>query len=75
MKKLFMAIASAIALLSLPASAQNWTTVTASNITDLNQNKLAAGQLCFLVTDQNDSPISVNIGGGGQNLKRPYCSA
>jgi hypothetical protein len=59
----------------LPASlqAQNWTTVTATNITDLNQQKLAAGQLCFLATDQNDNPISIGIGGGGQILKRGYC--
>lgn len=60
--------------LALPCSAQNWTTVSASNLTDLNQNKLAAGQLCFLVTDQSDNPISVSIGGGGQSLRRGYCS-
>jgi hypothetical protein len=57
------------------AAAQNWTTVTATNITDLNQQKLAAGQLCFLATDQNDTPVSIGIGGGGQALRRPYCSA
>jgi hypothetical protein len=57
------------------AFAQNWTTVSAANITDLNQNKLAAGQLCFLATDQNDNPISFNVGGGGQVLKRAFCSA
>jgi hypothetical protein len=56
------------------AHAQNWTTVSAANITDLNQNKLAAGQLCFLGTDQNDNPISFNVGGGGQVLKRAFCS-
>ena len=60
---------------ALSASAQNWTTVTATNITDLNQQKLAAGQLCFLATDQNDNPISIGIGGGGQLLKRQFCSA
>jgi hypothetical protein len=59
----------------VPLSAQNWTTVTASNITDLNQQKLATGQLCFLGTDQNDVPISFNVGGGGQVLKRAFCSA
>ena len=57
------------------AYAQNWTTVTATNITDLNQQKLAAGQLCFLGTDQNDVPISFNVGGGGQTLRRIFCSA
>jgi hypothetical protein len=60
---------------AVPLCAQNWTTVTATNITDLNQQKLAAGQLCFLATDQNDNPISIGIGGGGQMLKRGYCSA
>ena len=53
---------------------QNLTTVTASNITDINGSKLTAGQLCFLITDQQDNPISVSIGGGGQALKRGYCS-
>jgi hypothetical protein len=62
------------ALLAVKAEAQNWTTVTATNITDLNQQKLAAGQLCFLATDQNDSPISIGIGGGGQLLRRPFCA-
>lgn len=57
------------------AQAQNWTTVTATNITDLNQQKLAAGQLCFLATDRNDNPISIGIGGGGQLLRRAFCSA
>lgn len=54
---------------------QNLTTVSASNITDINGSKLAAGQLCFLITDQSDNPISVSIGGGGQALRRGYCSA
>ncbi|HEX3156391.1 MAG TPA: hypothetical protein VHV32_17315 [Candidatus Angelobacter sp.] len=54
--------------------AQNLTTISASNITDINGAKLAAGQLCFLITDQQDNPISVSIGGGGQALKRGYCS-
>ena len=54
--------------------AQNLTTVSASNITDINGAKLAAGQLCFLITDQQDNPISVSIGGGGQALRRGYCS-
>jgi hypothetical protein len=60
---------------ALPVAAQNWTTVTAANITDLNQQKLAAGQLCFLATDQNDNPISIGIGGGGQLLRRTFCAS
>ncbi|HEY2497221.1 MAG TPA: hypothetical protein VGK24_09135 [Candidatus Angelobacter sp.] len=55
--------------------AQNLTTVSGSNITDLNGAKLAIGQLCFQGTDQSDNPIAFGIGGGGQALKRQYCSA
>jgi hypothetical protein len=64
----------AFVCLSACAFAQSWTTVLATNITDLNQQRLAAGNLCFLITDQNDTPISVGIGGGGQSLQRPYCA-
>lgn len=74
MRILAKIIAGPFLLVAIIAHAQNWATVAASNITDLNQNKLAAGQLCFLVTDQNDNPISVNVGGGGQTLKRAFCS-
>jgi hypothetical protein len=73
MKKLILV--TAVLLGTLPAAAQNWTTVSAANITDLNQQKLATGQLCFLGTDQNDAPISFNAGGGGQVLRRPFCAA
>src|SRR5262245_52728929 len=73
--KLIRTLAAVACTLAASAlHAQNWATVSASNITDLNQSKLAAGQLCFLVTDQNDNPISVSVGGGGQTLKRPFCS-
>jgi hypothetical protein len=64
-----------IIVFQLHVQAQNWTTVSASNLTDLNQQKLATGQLCFLGTDQNDVPISFNVGGGGQVLKRAFCAA
>src|SRR5258707_3787884 len=78
MKKLlvlFAIIASFAVGFSNDAHAQNLTIVSGSNITDINGTKLAAGQLCFLITDQQDNPISVSIGGGGQALKRGYCSA
>lgn len=64
----------AFVCLALSAFGQNLTTVSASNITDINGTKLAAGQLCFLGTDQSDNPISFQIGGGGQALRRGYCS-
>ena len=73
MKKLILSFAI-IASFAVQARAQNLTTVSASNITDINGTKLAAGQLCFLITDQQDNPISVSIGGGGQALRRGYCS-
>jgi hypothetical protein len=76
MKKLFSVLAFVCVVigLSINAQAQNLTTVSASNITDINGTKLASGQLCFLITDQQDNPISVSIGGGGQALRRGYCS-
>jgi hypothetical protein len=74
LKKLFLVSVFLCALCG-SGFAQNLTTVSASNITDINGSKLAAGQLCFLITDQSDNPISVSIGGGGQALKRGYCSA
>ncbi len=60
--------------IALTARAQNLTTVSASNIQDINGSKLAAGQLCFQATDQSDQIISFQIGGGGQALRRQYCS-
>src|SRR5215470_8328817 len=63
----------AFVCLALAAHAQNWTTVSASNLTDLNQQKLVSGSMCFLGTDQNDIPISFEVGGGGQVLARPFC--
>src|ERR1043165_1039371 len=73
MKKFFLFF-PIFASFAMQSHGQNLTTVSASNITDINGAKLAAGQLCFLITDQQDNPISVSIGGGGQALKRGYCS-
>lgn len=72
MKKLFGVIALIAA--SMPAWCQNSTTISGSNIMDLNGSKLANGQICFLGTDQTDTPISFQPGGGGQVLKRQFCS-
>src|SRR5690348_13683898 len=71
MKRLFHILT--FASFAMYAHAQNSTTVSASNLTDLNQQKLAAGSMCFLGTDQNDIPISFQVGGGGQVLARPFC--
>jgi len=63
MKKFVLSFAI-FASFAVQSHGQNLTTVSASNITDINGTKLAAGQLCFLITDQQDNPISVQIGGG-----------
>jgi hypothetical protein len=60
--------------LSIPVFAQNLATVSANNLADVAGNKLASGQLCFLATDQNDNPISFQVGGGGQVIRRTFCS-
>jgi hypothetical protein len=73
--KKILALSVFLCALCGSAFCQNLTTVSGSNITDINGTKLAAGQVCFLITDQSDTPISVSIGGGGQALKRGYCSA
>ena len=74
MKKL-LRIAALAAFAVVCVQAQNLTTVSASNITDAAGNKLAAGQICLLGTDQNNLPINYQVGGGGQVLKRAVCAA
>lgn len=64
-----------IVIFALPLFAQNTTTISGSSIMDLNGTKLASGQICFLGTDNTDTPISFQQGGGGQVLKRQFCSA
>jgi hypothetical protein len=61
-------------LLAIPAFSQSTSTVTAANIEDINGSKLAAGSMCMVITDQNDNQVSVQVSGGGQTLKRAYCS-
>jgi hypothetical protein len=55
--------------------AQNWTTVTAANISDLAGNKLASGKLCLTATDADDRAISFRVGGGGQVIGKTICAA
>ncbi len=54
--------------------AQNYTQVTASNITDASGARLAAGEICFLGTDNVDNAISFQVGGGGQAVRTPACA-
>ena len=70
LKKLLSLIA--YCLLPIAAFAQNYTAISASNIADLNGNKLAAGQIYFTGTDQYDAPLNFQVGGGGTILKRPF---
>jgi hypothetical protein len=62
-----------IAALCVTASAQ-YTTITGGNVQDAGGAKLTAGQICFLATDSNDNPISFQVGGGGQVVKRAKCA-
>lgn len=55
------------------ASAQNFTVFSSTNIQDASGNKLAAGQLCLIGTDQNATPINFQAGGGGTVYKYPIC--
>jgi len=57
-----------------PAAAQNYTTVTASNISLGNAVKLATGQICFLGVDQNNRAINYQVGGGGQVQSQAMCA-
>ena len=67
-------ILSALVLFAAGAWAQNTTSVTASNITNLDGVKVASGKLCFLGTNSNDVPISFQMGGGGQVTRTPRCT-
>jgi hypothetical protein len=66
-------IATCMAILCAAAFGQNYAVPSASNIEDLNGNKLTAGTICFAGTDATDTPINFQVGGGGQILKRPFC--
>ena len=59
----------ALLMATLPALAQNTMTVSSANITDLSGAQLAAGQACFLATDNQGIPLSAKAGGGGQYMK------
>ena len=73
MRKLFLAFVF-LCVLCGSAFSQNLATVSGANVQDLNGAKLANGQICFLGTDNQDNPISFQIGGGGQALRRQYCA-
>jgi hypothetical protein len=72
-KKILHAVA--FVCLAVAAQAQNLTTVTGSNVQDLSGAKLGSGLICFQATDASDNPVSFQAGGGGQVVRRPYCSA
>lgn len=63
-----------ILLASMSALAQNLTTVTATNIQKAGA-PLVSGTICFTATDVGDNPIPFRVGGGGQEVVAPYCTA
>lgn len=62
-----------VAFCSLSAFGQNYTAVTATKIQYANQQLIPKGTLCFQATDQNDVPISFQVGGGGQVVTSAVC--
>ena len=58
--------------MAIPALAQNFTAFSASNIQNLQGTKLVSGTLYIQGTDQNNTPISFQCGGGGQVVRTPY---
>lgn len=60
-----------------PAFGQNWTSVTATTVTNpkiVNGTQvLVTGKLCFTATDSSDRQISFQVGGGGQAVTKPAC--
>lgn len=72
MKKIFLLLTLLCASL---CSAQNFMSMTASNIQNGGGTKLANGQITFLGVDNNNNPLSYQAGGGGQVIKKPVaCS-
>lgn len=69
MKKLLLALM----LLVSPLFAQNYTTVTASNIISPSGAKLN-GNVCFTAENEKGNPIPFQVGGGGLVVSSPYCT-
>jgi hypothetical protein len=62
-------------LLSAATYAQNFVTITASNIQSGGNVPVAAGTIIFSATDATGKPISYQAGGGGQVIRTPVsCS-
>ncbi|MDP9267248.1 MAG: hypothetical protein M3P27_02850 [Acidobacteriota bacterium] len=63
-----------LALVCMPAFAQNFTAVTASNIQNAKGTPLPAGQVCFLGTNKLDVAVNFSAGGGGMVVTKPVCA-
>ena len=57
----------------VPAQAQNWSTVVATNVVWTDSTKVT-GKICFTATDSADHPINFRVGGGGQVVSKPACA-
>jgi hypothetical protein len=57
-------------LLTIPAAAQNYVTVTAANIIN-GQSKLASGSILFQAVGTKGNAINYSPGGGGQQIISP----
>ncbi len=74
MRKTILTVCLALSF-AVPAFAQNWMTVTATNIQNAKGDKLPLGQACLLPTLLDGTPTSFNVGGGGQAIKRAVCTS
>jgi hypothetical protein len=73
--KRIAAVLSLLLSLAGVSSAQNWSLVTATNLTYQDGTKLPSGKLCFTGTDSDDNPVSFKVGGGGQAVSGAVCTA
>src|SRR6185437_13571911 len=64
-------LATFLLLSAISALAQNYVSISASNIHDSGSNLLASGTIYFAPVDASGNPISYQAGGGGQTISWP----
>jgi hypothetical protein len=72
MKQRILLLLALVCLPALAAHAQNYTTVSGSNVRN-GGVVVPLARVCFLATDAQDRAISFQVGGGGVNGIKPFC--